>query len=129
MKRNSMPSSKPPPRAPKPWRGRTRRPAMTLIEVIAGLVILGTILASLAIARGRFARQWSAADRKLTAVRALDALVADWMNVPGSAVPLNRQGAIPDMAKLIWRTRVLPDTAATKLSAAIVRVEVLDRAD
>ena len=29
---------------------------MTLIEVVTGLVILGTVLASLAIARGRFAR-------------------------------------------------------------------------
>jgi hypothetical protein len=102
---------------------------MTLIEVVAGLVILGTILASLAIARGRFARQWSVADRKLNAVRALDALVADWMNVPGSSVPLNRQGAVPDAAKLIWRTRVLSDPAATKLCAAIVRVDIFDRAD
>jgi hypothetical protein len=102
---------------------------MTLIEVIAGLVILGTILASLAIARGRFARQWSAADRKLAAVRALDAVVADWMNVPGSSVPLNRQAAVPDAPKFIWRTRPIPDPAATKLSAVIVRVEIFDRAD
>src|SRR5947209_13143962 len=108
MKRSLTPSSTPPPRAPKPSQARTRCRAMTLIEVIAGLVILGTILASLAIARGRFARQWSAADRKLAAVRALDALVADWMNVPGSSVPLNRQAAVPDAPKFIWRTRPIP---------------------
>jgi hypothetical protein len=98
---------------------------MTLIEIVAGLVILGTILASLAVARGRFARQWAAADQKLAAVKALDAQVAEWMNVPGAAVPLNRQGALADAPAYVWRTRVLREEP--KLSAIVVRVEALDR--
>jgi hypothetical protein len=103
---------------------------MTLIEIVAGLVILGTILASLAIARGRFARQWSAADRKLAAVRALDALVTEWMNAPGEAtVPLDRQGRVADAQGLIWRTRATRDPEARRLSAMIVRVEVIDRSE
>ena len=97
---------------------------MTLIEIVAGLVILGTILASLAVARGRFARQWAAADQKLAAVKALDAQVAEWMNVPGAAVPLNRQGAL-EAPTYVWRTRVLREEP--KLSAIVVRVEALDR--
>src|SRR5690349_172755 len=132
MKRNSMPSSPRPPRAPMqppPPRLKTRT-AMTLIEVVAGLVILGTILASLAIARGRFARQWSAADRKLTAVKALDALVTEWMNAPGEgAVPLDRQGRIGDAKGLIWRTHATQSPESRRLSAMIVRVEVFDRAE
>ena len=103
------------------------RPAMTLIEVVAGLVILGTILASLAVARGRFARQWGEADRKLTATRALDALIAEWMQK--SDVPLNRHGVLPDAPHLIWRTRALRDRAASTLGAAIIRVEVFDQAN
>ena len=38
---------------------------MTLIEVLAGLAILGAVLASLSIARGRLLRQWADADKKL----------------------------------------------------------------
>ena len=103
---------------------------MTLIEIVAGLVILGTVLASLAIARGRFARQWSAADRKLAAVRALDALVTEWMNAPGDgAVPLNREGRVADSRGLLWRTRAFRDPEARRLSAVIVRVEVTDRTE
>jgi hypothetical protein len=100
---------------------------MTLIEIVAGLVILGTILASLAVARGRFARQWRSADQKLVAVRALDGLIADWLNVPGGAVPLNRQAAVADAPAYVWRTTVLRDDAAAKLSAAVVRVEIFER--
>jgi hypothetical protein len=98
---------------------------MTLIEIVAGLVILGTILASLAVARGRFARQWAAADQRLATVKALDAQVAEWMNVPGAAVPLNRQGALAEAPAYVWRTRVLREDP--KLSAIVVRVEALDR--
>ena len=100
------------------------RRAMTLIEIVAGLVILGTILASLAIARGRFMRQWAAADRKLVAGKALDGLIADWMRVP--LVPLNRQGALGDGKHFIWRTHTVRSPDAI-LSAAVVRVEVFDR--
>src|SRR5947207_5843225 len=111
MKRNWMQSSRQRRRGPMLLRRRRRMPtAMTLIEVVAGLVILGTILASLAVARGRFARQWSAADRKLAAVRALDALVTEWMNAPGDgAVPLNREGRVGDSRGLLWRTRAFRD--------------------
>ena len=105
------------------------RLAMTLIEVVVGLVILGTILASLAIARGRFARQWAAADRKLTAAKALDGLIAEWMQRP--FVPLNRQGPLPGTMPgtrdFIWRTTALRNRDAAPLLAAIVRVEVFDR--
>jgi hypothetical protein len=97
---------------------------MTLIEIVAGLVILGTILASLAIARGRFARQWADAERKLSATRALDALIATWMQEP--RVPVNRQGPLPQAPNLTWRTRAIRDRDAATLSAGILRVEVLD---
>src|SRR6185437_1081783 len=104
MKHSLTLSSPPPPCAMRPGAPRTRR-AMTLIEIIAGLVILSTILASLAIARGRFARQWAEADRKLTATRALDALVAEWMQK--GDVPLNRKGVLPEAKNLFWRTRAI----------------------
>lgn len=100
---------------------------MTLVEVLAGLVVLGTLLASLAIARGRFSRQWADADRKLAAVRAVDAMVTDWTDMPGSPIPVNREGALPGAPNCVWRTHLIPDANARSLAAAIVRLEVFDR--
>ena len=94
---------------------------MTLVEVIAALVILGTILAALAMARGRFARQWAEADRKLTATKALDSLIVGWTEGIGAAVPINQQGRVPKMQSGLWRTRVLRNTDAAKLDAVVVR--------
>ena len=100
---------------------------MTLIEIVAGLVILGTILASLALARGRFARQWAVADRKLSATRALDSLIAEWMTSPVPEIPMNRQGQLKDVRNCVWRTRASRSSGKSKLNAEVVRVEVFDR--
>jgi hypothetical protein len=53
---------------------------MTLIEVAAGLAILGTLMASLLVARSRYLRQWATAGRKQEAVIAADALLSAWWN-------------------------------------------------
>ena len=105
------------------WR---KRRGTTLVEVIAALVILGTILSALLIARGRFARQESLAQRRLEAIRALDQLVQQWMNGPASAVPIQSSGALSDSANQTWRTHTVPDAAAARLGTRIVRVDVFD---
>ena len=99
---------------------------MTLIEIIAGLVILSTVLASLALARGRFARQWAAADRKLVAARALDDMIATWMD---GSIPIDRQGRLPNAKNCVWRTRASRNPGTSNLGAAVVRIEVFDLAD
>ena len=106
---------------------RCSRNGVTLIEVLAGLVVLGTLLVSVAVARGRFVRQWSEADRKLAAVQAADAQVARWLAGPGDAVPVNAEGAVDALPNCVWRTRIIPDAAAAKLGAAVVRFEIADR--
>lgn len=102
---------------------------MTLVEVVAALVILGTILAALAVARGRFTRHWAEADRKLAATKALDALITEWTDGPFASVPINRQGRLPNTRTCIWRTRALRTADAARLTAVVVRVEVFDRGD
>jgi len=97
---------------------------MTLIEVLAGMVILGTVLTSVAIARGRFLRQWRDAEQKLVAGRAVDELIGGWMNGSG-APPVPGEGTLGEMPGYVWRTRYVPSRAADELNAAVVRVEVL----
>src|SRR5687768_4560564 len=87
---------------------RARRGA-TLIEVLAGLVLLGTILSSALVARGRFQRQWRAADDKLAAVRAADDLVSRWIALPPGAAPVPGEGVVSQGPDLTWRTTWLRD--------------------
>src|SRR5258706_11329593 len=116
MKGNSIPFSQRRRRgAMRRVRRRKGRSAMTLIEIVAGLVILGTILASLAIARGRFARQWAAADRKLAATKAVDAMIAGWMESTPPRVPVNREGVLAGVGKHVWKTRAVRDAGAEKV--------------
>jgi type II secretory pathway pseudopilin PulG len=100
---------------------------MTLIEVVAGLVVLGTLLAAVTIARGRFLRQWGEADRRLQATRAVDAMLSEWLSGSPQAVPIRSQGPlIGGAANQIWRTQVIREPAAQELGAIVVRLEVFE---
>src|SRR3954454_13523328 len=92
-------------------RGADRR-GVTLIEVLAGLVLLGTVLASVLIARGRFVRQWAQAEQRLASVHAADAMIARWMSGGPQAVPVPAQGAVDDLPGYTWRTRWIPSPEA-----------------
>jgi prepilin-type N-terminal cleavage/methylation domain-containing protein len=102
------------------------RRGTTLVEVIAALVILGTILSALLIARGRFSRQKLVAQRRLEAVHALDQLIDHWMTGPASAVPVQSSGALSDSSNQIWRMHLVPNPAAARLGTRVVRVDVID---
>jgi hypothetical protein len=101
---------------------------MTLIELLAGLVVLGTVLASIGMARGRFLRQWAEADRRLAATRAVDHLLERWMSGPAERIPLAAQGELYGMTRHVWRTTPRRDRAAEALGLTIVRLDVFDRA-
>src|SRR5436190_17546 len=105
------------------------RRGTTLVEVIAALVILGTILAAMLIARGRFVRQDVQAKRKIEATRALDALVGGWMNGPVSAIPLQATGSFPNASDQTWSTRLIRDPSAEEIGARVLRVDVFDRSE
>src|SRR4029434_11142198 len=95
-----------------PFCSRRRPAGMTLVEVIAGLVVLGTLLAAVTVARGRFLRQWAEADRRVPATRAADALLSEWLSGSPQAVPIRSQGPlVGGAANQIWRTQVIRDSA------------------
>ncbi|MDB5296725.1 MAG: hypothetical protein JWO31_2708, partial [Phycisphaerales bacterium] len=84
---------------------------MTLIEVIAGLGLMASVLALVFAARQQVARQQVRADRRLAAVAAADALLADWTRDPRT-FPRSGSGVVPGRPELAWRTRITPNPAA-----------------
>ena len=109
---------------------RSAKPARrgaTLIEVLAGLVVLATLLTAVGIARGRFLRQWAEADEKMRGARAVDALVATWVTEDSINVPLNSTGNLEGVPGGFWRTHLVAGAGANKLGALVVRLEVVRR--
>lgn len=103
---------------------RDGRRAMTLVEVIAGLVLLTTVLAAVGVARGRFLRQWADADRQLQATRAADELLAGWLAGPPDRVPVGSGGPLPGADGFRWSAGRIRDAAAERLGSQVVRLEV-----
>lgn len=59
---------------------------MTLVEVIASLALLATLLGGTVVAKGRLTRQWADARDRAEAVRLLDAQLQLWHTPPEGAV-------------------------------------------
>lgn len=81
--------------------------SFTLIEVLAGLMILGTLLVSMILAKQNLLDQQARARQKLDAVRLADALLAYWhvtsASLPGNdplpLMPRNEQGYVLETLK------------------------------
>src|SRR3954463_11233756 len=115
MRRRSNPFSGPRAGA----RRVAKRRGVTLVEVLAGLILMGTVLASVLIARGRFVRQWAQAEQRLAATRAADAMMSRWMSGPPQAVPVPAQGPVDGLAGYVWRTRSLVSREADAIGADV----------
>src|SRR3954470_5513879 len=96
--------------------------AATLIEALAGLVILGTLLLSITIARGRFVRQRALAEQKLAAAAAVDAMLSKWMSASSAAIPISSSGTLDGLPNHTWHTRTIENKP--DLNASIIRLEV-----
>src|SRR4051812_1146961 len=106
-------------------RRRTRRSALTLVEVVAGLALLATLLVAVLGTKARVTRQWAHANRKLEAVAAADRLLAGWWATPAT-FPRKSSGNVPGDAGLNWRTTPVGNDAVRPLGASVVRLEIVD---
>lgn len=107
----------------KPFSARCR--GLTLVELLAGLVVLGTLLTMVVAARGRFVEQWADAEKKLAATRELETLVTSWIDLPVSMPRVPNEGPLTSVSTHRWRTQYIADPAASDLFTRIVRVEVV----
>ncbi len=120
------------------WRSNpalTTRRGFTLIETLASLVILGSLLCSLVIARANLSVQQSTAELNLQANKMLDQLLTQWWiedNENLKDLSQIHEGAIEGNTRFTWRITPLPDQAQapgnlTQLTLRKVRVTLIDQ--
>ena len=94
---------------------------MTLIEVVAGIALLGTILTTTVLAQARLLRQHQRALVTLQAVEAVDRLLTQW-SVAGDEIPVEASGVLLSSPVVSWRTHLRRATTDGPLSVAIVEL-------
>lgn len=97
--------------------------AFTLVEVIASLALLGTLLVGILVAQRRHAEQINGAHARLTAVEAADKLLAQW-SAGGNWGTASSSGQFEDEPKLMWHWSVIQSPELRPMGAAIGRLEV-----
>jgi len=102
-----------------------RRTGLTLIEVLASLALLGTVLSSLLLGASRFARASGISRERVEACRAADELLAKWWADPAH-FPTGGQGTVPG-TNFSWVLKGVSNPDVAALDAQVVRLEVMSR--
>jgi hypothetical protein len=100
-----------------------REKAFTLVEVVASLMLLGTLLVGVLLAHRRHAQQIGSAAARLQAIKAADGLFSEWCE-QGSWGTARSAGQFPGEPNLVWRWSVVPSRGLRNFGAAIGRLEV-----
>src|SRR5687768_12235907 len=98
---------------------------MTLIEVVAGLALMATLLVALLQAKVGHARQTNVAERKLAAVAIADRLLSEWWRAP-EKFPIETTGRVRSDPRFAWRTALVPNPTTERLDMDVVRLEIID---
>ncbi len=104
----------------------SRGRGLTLIEVVAGLALMSSILVAVLFLKSRYARQQALADHHLQSLAAADALLSVWWQTPAK-FPRQGSGAVASHPTLGWQTRTLPNPELARLGCQIIRLEITDR--
>lgn len=100
---------------------RSSRTAVTLVEVVVGLALMGTLLATTVYTSNRQLRQMRAAKLKQSAVKQIDKLLTQWSL---SKFDLNHQPASSNEQFQI-RIQRLSDPTLAELHCDLVRLEAV----
>ena len=102
--------------------GRSRC-GITLVEVLAGTVILGTLLASSIVAAGRLEAQSARSELRVEACRVADQLLETWWT-DRSEIPRSDSGLTGVDQQWRWRTCIVDSDAGQEFGAEVVALEV-----
>ncbi len=102
-----------------------RQAGLTLIEVVAAIAILGSVLTAVVVAKTRHTRQLALAERRAAAVRAADALLHRW-SVSGQGFPVQTAGPVSDDASLTWQTSWQENRELEDVGVRTLRLRIHD---
>ena len=94
----------------------------SLIEVVASVMLVGTLLVAMLKAHRDSARQLVTANRRQAAIEQLDEL----LSTPDQFVLQEPTGKVPGDNRLHWRTTPRADAQAKAVGGMIVRVEIFE---
>ena len=101
------------------------RRAMTLIEVVAGLALLATVLSGIVAIKTRCLRQMHRTEQRREAIRCADELLSAWWT-DTATFPYRSSGPVPGHPQLQWRTRPISNLQAQSLGGQVIRLEIAD---
>ncbi|MEM1068735.1 MAG: hypothetical protein AAGG48_03265 [Planctomycetota bacterium] len=104
---------------------RQQRCALTLVEVVVGLVLMATVLVASLMALAAQRRQYRQANHQLIAVGIADEIMNQFQSDP-DGMPASGQGFIAGRTGWMWRTRVIGMTSPAGVAMPVIRLEVFD---
>ena len=110
-------------RLPAVQKVHTERAGLTLVEVVAGIGLLGTLLASLLISFSQQIRQQQRAQARLQAVQVLDRKLEEWYSGT-DPIPVREEGELGSDEKLKWKTSRVKDAQAERWGMERVLIEI-----
>ena len=99
---------------------------LTLVEAVAGIALLGSMLAAILVTSGRLETQAARSERRVEACRIAEDLLGQWFAKP-EKFPRNAEGPVRDRPGWRWRTYTVTGARtdpARKLRADVIAVEV-----
>jgi len=108
-------------RLEKPWPRRPR--GMTLVEVVAGSALLGTLLVTILLAQARIVKQAGLAGRRIEACGIADGLLELWWSDP-EEFRVDGSGDVQGREGWSWRTNVVENQDVARLGAHVVALEI-----
>jgi len=103
---------------------QTQRNAFTLIEVVAGLVLMGSLVAAGLVALASHQRSILFAKQKILAHDVAERLLTGWYELRGD-IPTRDQGIVVEKGYWIWRTQPVLSRAVCGMPVHIIRLEIL----
>lgn len=103
------------------------RRAFTLVEVVASLMLLGTLLVGILTAHRRHSEQVRGARERLAGVAAAEGLLERW-RAEGAWGGTSNSGTFKDNSEFKWRWTITTPAEFRRMGAAKGRLEVIKRA-
>jgi prepilin-type N-terminal cleavage/methylation domain-containing protein len=101
------------------------RKAFTLLEVLVGVMLLGTLAVTILLGFKQHKRQLLFSEQRIQAVRECDLLLRNWTNLP-TGIPRQAFGSFQPNRPWIWRTNPVQQRLVFGQAMEVVRMEIYE---